>query len=214
MAVVPRAMQWVHQPLLMVYTEEGNLEKVGPLLDLARLDPTNGDFFPIDQISGETERTALCHAASRGHLAMVELLLDKGARADILDVCGWGPMHWAAYRGGYDMVQLLVDRRIETHELIQGRPFVSRNFGGTKGIARVEHPDNYCIVNLHTWQAIARRFSPEIMPQIEAVQTGRPLCEAFAMGHHDRLGEKSRVLSLELGVVRIIVQFVLGQYRE
>jgi len=51
--------------------------------------------------------TPIFHAASEGHLNCVQVLLDSGAHADVLDEKGLSAMYYAAWEGHMDCVQLL-----------------------------------------------------------------------------------------------------------
>lgn len=53
----------------------------------------------------------LCAAAHHGHLAMVKMLVDAGARVNVLDMNGQTPLFEAAYHGHIDIVRFLLESR-------------------------------------------------------------------------------------------------------
>ncbi|KAL2060787.1 hypothetical protein VTL71DRAFT_8839 [Oculimacula yallundae] len=53
-------------------------------------------------------RTPLAWAAENGHEAIVQLLLDKGANADLKDENGWTPLSWATRNGHEAVIKLLL----------------------------------------------------------------------------------------------------------
>ena len=55
-------------------------------------------------------RTALWHAACRGHEAVTRLLLDRGASVNHQDVRGSTALHKAAAHGHQQIAELLIER--------------------------------------------------------------------------------------------------------
>ncbi len=57
-------------------------------------------------------KTVLMEAAERGWMEVAALLLDKGARRDLLEERGrgWTALHYAAHAGQLEMVKLLIER--------------------------------------------------------------------------------------------------------
>ncbi|KAH0544335.1 hypothetical protein FGG08_001476 [Glutinoglossum americanum] len=49
-------------------------------------------------------------AASKGHEAVVRLLIEKGAELDLKDEVGWAPLSWAAEKGHEATVKLLIEK--------------------------------------------------------------------------------------------------------
>jgi Ankyrin repeats (3 copies)/Ankyrin repeat len=59
----------------------------------------------------QTDRTALIAAASNGaHLAIAQLLVDKGADVNIRGELGWTALIWAAQEGSVDCVKYLLSK--------------------------------------------------------------------------------------------------------
>jgi len=80
---------------------EGNADLVRELVaadpDLVRA--TDGD-----------DRTALHHAASRGHVGVATVLLDSGAEIDPLEEDDETPLHYAAWRSQLELGRFLIER--------------------------------------------------------------------------------------------------------
>lgn len=56
-------------------------------------------------------RTAVHFAASCGHVAMVEYLLQSGGSPSLPDKHGYTPIHWSAYNGHEKCLEVLLDVR-------------------------------------------------------------------------------------------------------
>ena len=79
---------------LAIASHYGHLEIVGLLLDAGE-DPNR--FNPV---GGHSHSTPLHQAAGNGHLDVVKLLVECGARLDVKDIVfGGTPAGWAAYAG-------------------------------------------------------------------------------------------------------------------
>lgn len=63
-------------------------------------------YFQYDRDNG----TALMRAAYNGHLEVVKLLLDKGAKVNIQNEAGSTSLMKAAYNGHFEIVKLLIDK--------------------------------------------------------------------------------------------------------
>jgi hypothetical protein len=57
-------------------------------------------------------------------------------------------------------------------------------------------------------QLATNRQHVEVVNMLAYVGIRRAQCVAFAMGHHERLGAGSRVLALDAGVVRMVLEQV------
>jgi len=148
--------------------------------DLSKKANESGPF------SGETA----LHAASRrghyaecaGHERVVELLLEHGAEVSAKNANGQTPLHEAASSGREAVVYALLN-------------------GGADDRLKSKHGDTpYDMATKY-----AARRSPWIAATIKAVAVHRARYVAFAMGQQERLGVGSRVMALDAGVVRIIL---------
>mmetsp|Transcript_2321 Transcript_2321/g.5497 ORF Transcript_2321/g.5497 Transcript_2321/m.5497 type:complete len:88 (-) Transcript_2321:54-317(-) len=67
-------------------------------------------------------------------------------------------------------------------------------------------------VEVAVCRKLVRTWPAKTHLQVTAILTAeavrRAKCEAFAMGQLDRLGAKSRVLALDAGVVRMVLEHV------
>lgn len=91
---------------LTLAARKGHLETVRVLLDSgALIDATHyQDLY----------RTALMEASLFGREAIVELLIDRGANVDAVDVADWTPLMLAAQEGNDRIVNLLLDNGAST----------------------------------------------------------------------------------------------------
>lgn len=61
----------------------------------------------IDEVDKLNQWTPVFHAASEGHVGCLKVLLDWGARVDILDENGLSAMYYAAWEGHLECIQIL-----------------------------------------------------------------------------------------------------------
>ena len=162
------------------------------LLDAgARVDVrTNAQYSPlhlaplhIEACHGDTP----LHLAAQGcHVATVQLLLDNGAGVNVTTNFGFTPLHRAlgpqwgqqAGLGRGDVVRLLLNRGAAPH--------ARTRCGKTP------------------WD-LARACGHGQVAELLRAAMRKAECEAFAMGHLQRLGARSLVQGLDAGVVRLIL---------
>ncbi|HRJ77581.1 MAG TPA: ankyrin repeat domain-containing protein, partial [Planctomycetota bacterium] len=72
----------------------------------------------ITSPNGSTNRTPLHLAAWRGHLTMAEMLIERGANINAVDIAFQTPLHLAAIEGHEALVRLLIDRRADVIHLL------------------------------------------------------------------------------------------------
>mmetsp|Transcript_16836 Transcript_16836/g.39268 ORF Transcript_16836/g.39268 Transcript_16836/m.39268 type:complete len:186 (+) Transcript_16836:785-1342(+) len=133
-------------------------------------------------------------AADQGHGEFVRMLLGKGAAVNLLrsngadanlaSKKGEPPLHRAAKKNFLDdvIVRMLLDH---------GADVRARTRAGAT-------PEDLASAS----------GQEEVVELLRSVATRWGQCEAFAMGHHKRLGEASLVLGLHVEVVRMIVDLV------
>lgn len=98
---------------LLAATKSGSLKRVKDLLDRGA-DPNA--CIADCAWDGGADWTALHMAAAnveRVPAAVVELLLDNGARVDVEDDIGMTPLHWAAKYNGLKFIDLFLDAGAE-----------------------------------------------------------------------------------------------------
>ncbi|KAJ1466396.1 ankyrin repeat-containing domain protein [Baffinella frigidus] len=119
-------------------------------------------------------------ASMWGCVPALELLV--GAGADLSVTCeqnGMNALHCAAKEGRMDAARFLVNHGVDMQ---------SECHQGTAEQTAV----------------LSGRFALAEMLRVEALR--RAKCEAFAMGHQERLGAGSRVCGLDQGVVRMVLE--------
>eukprot|EP00930_Biecheleria_cincta_P080926 TRINITY_DN69438_c0_g1_i1.p1 TRINITY_DN69438_c0_g1~~TRINITY_DN69438_c0_g1_i1.p1 ORF type:complete len:158 (+),score=26.18 TRINITY_DN69438_c0_g1_i1:43-474(+) len=91
---------------------DGNLDEVQAML-------TAGASAGVSD--PETGAFPLYFASSRGHLAVAEVLLDRGVDVDQTDRVGSTALHAACFTGHLDLVRLLLDKSASVNrESLQG----------------------------------------------------------------------------------------------
>ena len=144
---------------------------------------------------GNTGGTALHTAAYRGHETVARLLIEH--QADVSSKAkdgetalgwstdnndGWTALHAAANGGHETVVRLLLDTGAdEKTQATDGRT-----------------PEDLATAQEHH----------QVAAMLKAEGARRALCVAFAMGHHERLGEGTPVQELDAGVVRMVLEQV------
>lgn len=62
-----------------------------------------------------TEMSCLCKAAFDGHINLVKLLIDKGAKLELSTSKGETALHGACYRGNFEVVKLLLEANVNVN---------------------------------------------------------------------------------------------------
>uniref|UniRef100_A0A8C8GAS3 KAP NTPase domain-containing protein n=1 Tax=Oncorhynchus tshawytscha TaxID=74940 RepID=A0A8C8GAS3_ONCTS len=88
------------QTLLMVTSEQGNIEMVQELI-------RRGANVNLDDVDCWT---ALISAAKEGHVEVVKELLANNASLEHRDMGGWSALMWASYKGRVEVTQLLLEK--------------------------------------------------------------------------------------------------------
>jgi hypothetical protein len=163
------------------------------------------------------KRTALHYAVAQGNQQHAEFLLAHGASIDAKNGRKGTALSIAWNHGQVDMVRMLLDNMAEYQEPCGVSLSVERR------LTKAERLHGVYPLMTPTAQA-ARRVRTRIGPQLidlprhlriyemflaeparrEALRVSN--CEAFAMGHHDRLGAQSRVRWMDVGVIRIVLE--------
>jgi hypothetical protein len=117
--------------------------------------------------------------------AVMKLLLDHGADVHATDAVGFTPLHEAADKGNAALARMLI--------LYGGNILARNNFGET--VADVATARN---VGTGTHDAVLEVIQTETLPRARGV--------AFAMGLHERLGEVSRVNTLDKELLRMVLE--------
>ncbi len=106
-------------PLLIVATLTGNQEMVELLLEGgARVDATSHSRHSCmsnDDEYTEDEGSALTFAAELGHLAIVKLLIDRGAGLEVTNSDGQTAFSLACQHGHAEIMDLLLSKKAEIH---------------------------------------------------------------------------------------------------
>lgn len=86
---------------LLAAAKNGDMEEAVSLL-------SKGEGEGVNQVGKEYKLTALHLASLHGHLNVVQLLLDNGAKTDIRDAWNCTPLHNAAGKGHQAVVEELI----------------------------------------------------------------------------------------------------------
>jgi len=164
--------------------------------------------------------TPLHHVAHTGLVAILLLLLENGAEVSAKTNAGWTPLHYAALGGHEAVVLILLEHGAEvSSKANDGRtPLHCAALNGHETAARVlihkgADLQSKTIAGRTAEDIATAKSHPQIAAMLkaeaerrEAVRRAR--CEAFAMGHQERLGAGSRVRWLDAGVVRMVLEQV------
>jgi len=132
--------------------------------------------FDVERVS--RRKNSIDHLfGAMGNGEAVKLLLHSGAEVDIRKANGHTPLHCAVSRMDFEAVRQLLDWGADLR--------ARTNAGAT--------PED-----LSAYGGMTN--------MLRAVATRRARCEAFAMGHHERLGATSLLRGLDLEVLRIILE--------
>jgi ankyrin repeat protein len=61
------------------------------------------------------------YAASSGFIGAVQVLLDRNASVEVVNLDNWTPLHCAANEGSVDVVELLVEHNVDKSALTKVR---------------------------------------------------------------------------------------------
>jgi hypothetical protein len=166
-------------------------------------------------------RTALHYAVLLGDMDLAGFLLAHGASIDARDKRSNTALSEAWNIGLGDMARMLLDNMAEYQEpcavslILERRRTAAERLTGvlplmtlTAQAARRVRPHRVGpqLIDLHRHLRLHEMLLAEPARR-EALRVVD--CEAFAMGHQERLGAQSRVRGLDAGVVRMVLEYVL-----
>jgi ankyrin repeat protein len=182
----------------------GDLEEVRGLLDAG--DDPNQVVNPADRGS-DIQRSALGSAARAGHLEVAELLLDRGARVDLVPRGDASALITAAEHGHRPVVEMLLARGADPNRTLKGdgSPLIAAARSGDREVVRMlldagADPDTwvdgdesplYHAVNGGHEEIVRMLLDAGVAPDAEMPGDGNALIVASRNGH--------------LGVVRDLV---------
>jgi ankyrin repeat protein len=161
--------------------------------------------------------TALHWASDQGDWASAFTLLAHHAEVDLRDGDGWTPLHVAAHKGHVDIIILLLQWNPDVSAKVDVAPI---NFGYTPlhfaaKYGHVEAVQTLIDRGADVMSVAADGGTPEgvatahghlhIAAIINAAGVQRDRFMAFAMGHHQRLGQGSSVMPVEPEMMRLIL---------
>ena len=179
-------METEDDPALWIAACEGRTDDVRELL---------AEEVDIEERGGAHESSSLQIASLHGYEEIVVLLLEHGADvAARTGVSGWTSLMVAAHRGHEAVVYSLLGN---------GADLLSKNTAGRTAEELATDGHQHEIAAMLKAEIERRQAEAE---RREAVR--RAQCEAFAMGHQERLGAGSRVRELDAGVVQMVLECV------
>ena len=222
---------WAPEVSRLLAEEEVNIEERGgpnhssPLIEAALRGCTASVRALLEHgadasAKDDTGWAPLHHSAQRGILSSLLLLLEKGAEVSAKTDDGSTPLHFAADRGHESVVLILLEHGAEVSSKLDAgfTPLHCAAAGGHDTVVRVlvykgadlqsKSNDGRTAEDMATAYShplVAAMLNGEAMRR-EAARRAR--CEAFAMGHQERLGAGSWVRWLDAGVVRMVLEQV------
>jgi hypothetical protein len=168
-------------PLHIASTNSRGGETVKVLLDAgAVVDERNY----VEVLCSDT--TPLMGAAFMGYSSAVELLISNGADVNAVDTWGVTPLHFAICRGNADIVSILIGHGADITAV------TNRGENVDEMIEMISERERY--------------HEAAVLINAEIERARAPLREAFAMGHHERLGEGSCVQWLSAEEMRMVFE--------
>ena len=163
-------------------------------------------------------KTPLHDATHLGHLGVVLMLLDNGADVSTKNNAGWTSLHGAAFSGHEAVVFMLLEHGadVSARSCASWTPLHLAAMAGNDKMVRVllhkgadlqsEANDGQTAEGFAIFYG-KLRTAAILVKEAERREAKRTLrCEAFAMGHHKLLGAKSWLRSLDVEVVRMVLE--------